>query len=136
MRARFVAYCLADERFLRDSWAPSRRPADLSLEAGLTWRRLNVVDAGLNADSRSGYVEFIATAVSDSRAYLMHEKSRFERVLPAVGVTPGSDGSALAWVYVDGKTLRSGLFSELGLGRNDACPCGSGKKTKQCCAKN
>ena len=35
----------------------------------------------------------------------------------------------------DEKTLKGGTHKKEKIGRNDPCPCGSGKKYKQCCGK-
>ena len=35
----------------------------------------------------------------------------------------------------DEKTIKGGTRKKEKVGRNDPCPCGSGKKYKQCCGK-
>ena len=37
------------------------------------------------------------------------------------------------YAHIDGKTMHDFKYSA-GIGRNDPCPCGSGKKYKKCCA--
>ena len=43
-----------------------------------------------------------------------------------------------AWRFSDGKIVgpEPKRREEPKVGRNDPCPCGSGKKYKQCCGKN
>ena len=36
----------------------------------------------------------------------------------------------------DEKTLKGGTHKKEKIGRNDPCPCGSGKKYKKCCGRN
>ena len=50
-----------------------------------------------------------------------------EQVAKPTSTSGGSDGSDSA-----GKTVRKGKK----VGRNDPCPCGSGKKYKKCCGRD
>lgn len=132
MRARFTAYRMRNVEFLLGSWHPSTRPPSLDLNDDILWRRLHV----LASDSSDDYafVEFVATAwhhdEQQPQAWLMHERSRFQRVPNAGDTTAHKD----RWQYLDGKTLRNGSFTKLRIGRQSPCPCGSGKKSKHCCA--
>ena len=47
-------------------------------------------------------------------------------------VTEATDAVAKAQAQARAKPVRTGPK----VGRNDPCPCGSGKKYKQCCGKN
>ncbi|MBK5203582.1 MAG: SEC-C domain-containing protein [Prolixibacteraceae bacterium] len=38
--------------------------------------------------------------------------------------------------FVKNKVVRKPIISSKAPGRNDSCPCGSGKKYKNCCGKN
>jgi SEC-C motif-containing protein len=53
-----------------------------------------------------------------------HERSRFIRV--------GGE-----WLFDDGEIVKNQPITREGpkIGRNDPCPCGSGKKYKKCCGK-
>lgn len=62
-------------------------------------------------------VEFKATYKDDSNIGVLHETSRFIR----------DNG---VWFYVDGDL--HGPQQE-NVGRNEPCPCGSGRKFKKCC---
>jgi len=97
MRSRFTAFALGLAAYLRASWHPSTRPADLDLDLDLdedvVWRRLQIVDtvAGGPGDE-TGLVEFRASFRGPDGAGLLHERSRFAR-----------EGDH--WFYVDGDQL-------------------------------
>ncbi|WP_369935591.1 YchJ family metal-binding protein [Xanthomonas tesorieronis] len=88
MRARYSAYVRRDADYLRASWHPSTRPAELELETRTTWLGLTVqrvVDSG--ADSAE--VAFLARyRIGGGSAVRMTEHSRFVR----------EDGH---WYYLD-----------------------------------
>ncbi|MBB4128667.1 SEC-C motif-containing protein [Xanthomonas translucens] len=88
MRARYSAYVRRDADYLRASWHPSTRPADLELETRTTWLGLTVqriVDSG--ADRAE--VAFLARyRIGGGSAVRMTEHSRFVR----------EDGH---WYYLD-----------------------------------
>ncbi|GAA5067128.1 YchJ family protein [Lysobacter panacisoli] len=91
MRSRYSAYVMGDLDYLRASWHPTTRPADLDLGdtratrwLGLEVRRHTVIDAD------HATVEFVARyKVGGAAAVRLHELSRFVR----------EDGR---WYYVDG----------------------------------
>ena len=91
MRSRFSAFAVGDVDYLLTSWHPDTRPADLTLDGTITWRRLQIVDtdAGDEADA-TGVVEFRAQYVHGDGRHILHERSRFERVKGE-------------WRYVDGE---------------------------------
>ncbi|MET0161434.1 MAG: YchJ family protein [Microbacteriaceae bacterium] len=90
MRSRFTAFALGDAAYLLRSWASATRPAELGLDAGTVWRRLQIVDAvDGGASDAEGVVEFRASYRDEEGAGLLHERSRFVR----------EDGR---WVYLDG----------------------------------
>jgi len=113
MRSRYAAYVLGRYDYLYATWHDSTRPAEGALGGtGLHWISLEVVRAASAGDV--GEVEFIASYVDRGKGRCLHETSRFVR----------EDGR---WLYVDGDCRMGDI------GRNDACPCGSGRKFKQCC---
>ena len=108
MRSRYSAYVLKDNDYLRKSWHPSTRPAELDVSGdGTPWQRLLIVSADKE------HVEFAAFYQGGQ----LHERSRF--------VCEGGQ-----WFYLDGESLPP---IEEKTGRNAPCPCGSGKKYKRCC---
>lgn len=88
MRSRYSAFALGRLAYLNDSWHPSTRPADLTLEPDVKWlglevRRHRVIDAD------HAEVEFVARSRVGGRGQRLHETSRFVR-----------EGGR--WFYVDG----------------------------------
>ena len=81
MRARYSAFALGQERFLRDSWHVSTRPAGSLLDPGLTWTGLAVTDrAGGGLLEQDGTVEFTARyRRPDGSTGRLAERSRFVR---------------------------------------------------------
>lgn len=80
MRSRYSAFAHGDADYLFRTWHPRTRPADVTVDQGITWTGLQVIDtlAGGPGDD-SGEVEFIARYESAGRAGSLHERSRFER---------------------------------------------------------
>lgn len=113
MRARYSAFEMRLPQYLYDTLHPDQRCEDelLKLEDSINsteWLSLRILSAS------ETQVEFIAFYKASPVGQL-HESSRF--------LFEGD-----RWYYVDGDVLPS-----VKLGRNDPCPCGSGKKIKQCC---
>ena len=89
MRSRYSAFALGLLDYLRDSWHPSTRPADLEpLPAGLRWLGLDV-RRHVQHDADHAIVEFVARSKLGGKAERLHETSRFVR----------ENGR---WFYVDG----------------------------------
>ena len=132
MRARYTAYVQGAIPFLRDSLTEEQR-SDFSEEEtrrwaeSSEWQGLEVVrtEAG-TADDEVGEVEFVARfrEKNGSQEHAHHERALFARV----------DGSWLyaGFVPTKGQTVRRDSPK---IGRNDPCPCGSGKKFKNCCMR-
>jgi SEC-C motif-containing protein len=133
MRARYSAYTLHDIDFVMDSTLPAGRhdsdPAAMRAWAEQAeWTGLEVVSTRDGGDGDSqGEVEFIARYNLNGVAQHHHEKSLFVK----------QDGQ---WFFKDGKVLHSGpsekpapVVNASKTGRNDPCPCGTGKKFKKCC---
>ncbi len=130
MRARYSAYAMKDIDFLRaSSCGPAlkefnhddvKKWADAAEWLGLEIHR---TEAGAEGDE-SGEVEFTARYKVKETEYRHHENAQFRRV----------DGS---WRFSDGKIIgpEPKRREEPKVGRNDPCPCGSGKKYKKCCGK-
>ena len=90
MRSRFSAFALGLEGYLLRSWHPSTRPTTLELDAGTTWRRLQIVDTVAGGEhDETGIVEFRASYRDAAGAGVIHERSRFAR-------------DAGRWAYLDG----------------------------------
>lgn len=90
MRSRFSAFAVGDAGYLRRSWHPSTRPADLTLDDDVRWYRLDVgATTGGGVFDTAGTVAFEAFWRSADGRGSLREVSRFVR---------GADG----WQYVDG----------------------------------
>ena len=125
MRSRYTAYVLRNVSYLLASWYPSTRPVTIDPATIPDWCGLQIVrtEKGTEEDTE-GVVEFRATALSGERFCQLHEVSRFVQ----------EEG---LWFYTDGDLKVDAAPAERRVqrvGRNDACPCGSGKKYKKCCS--
>ncbi|MEJ2455030.1 MAG: YchJ family metal-binding protein [Candidatus Thiodiazotropha sp.] len=128
MRARYAAFVTGQVDFLHQSLHPQHRQ-DHDIAATRRWAEkaqwmgLQVVEAKTAGDGDDeAIVEFIATYKEDGIVKPHHEISRFSK----------QDGE---WFYVDGRLVipKTATRDQPKVGRNDPCPCGSGKKYKKCC---
>ena len=139
MRSRYSAYATANIDYLKKTLAPESR-ADFDSATtkkwaqSAKWKGLKImsVDKGTENDTK-GTVEFTATYEQDGEGLDHHEVSTFRK----------SDSGE--WYFIDGDahTHREGedhhhakpqtvVREEAKVGRNEPCPCGSGKKYKKC----
>ena len=128
MRSRYCAYVKAEIDYIYDTTHASQR-SKFNREESLAWSRkaewqaleiLRTEDGGPEDDS--GIVEFVARYREKGKAVQHHEIAEFTR----------EDGR---WYFVDGHAPKPSQSIRQGpkVGRNDPCPCGSGKKYKKCC---
>jgi SEC-C motif-containing protein len=89
MRSRYCAFVLEDAVYLRATWHPSTRPAELAFEAGTKWLGLEVRSAR-QLDADHAEVEFVARSRLAGRGHRLHERSRFVR-------------ESGRWYYLDGE---------------------------------
>ena len=126
MRSRYTAYatkavdyivgtCLRDDDHGIDIEA-TKRWSEKS-----TWLGLKILQTEKGgASDEDGMVEFKATYVQGGLREEHHEKASFVK----------RDG---AWLFADGEVIPETVVREgPKIGRNDPCPCGSGKKYKKC----
>jgi SEC-C motif-containing protein len=128
MRSRFTAHAIHDFRHLHlTDLETAKKPFVEEQEApdeSVPWTRLVVHahEAGPKPDI--AFVDFSAYYKAGSGEQALHEKSEFVR----------RDGR---WFYT--RAVRTGpapiKSTAPKVGRNDPCPCGSGKKHKHCCGK-
>ncbi|ODA35982.1 hypothetical protein A8L45_02385 [Veronia pacifica] len=123
MRARYAAHELGLVDFVVSTYHPScqaeqhRQGIEDSIKSD--WLGLQVINSSIDESGKQGYVEFKAHYSDQGQQFCLHEKSRF--LLENVNNKP-------LWFYIDG------VFpGTIKAGRNDPCPCGSGKKFKKCC---
>jgi SEC-C motif-containing protein len=131
MRARYSAYATGAVDFIVSSCLREEGDGGLDVEAtkkwseGSRWLGLKILrtDKGGTMDDK-GVVEFVASYEQAG----MHEEHH------EVGGFVKKDGT---WLYESGDVIPT-TISRTGpkVGRNDPCPCGSGKKYKKCCGAN
>ena len=128
MRSRYSAFVLRNGDYLLSTLAEENRSgfdAESIAHDTTRWTGLDIIEcvAGGILD-QTGIVEFVAHFDENGKQHQLHERSNFER----------RDGK---WFYVDGifpdvSQINASPFKSKA-GRNDPCPCGSGKKFKKCC---
>jgi SEC-C motif-containing protein len=128
MRSRYSAFAAQNMDYLRDSLAPEARQdfepkSTLHWAASSQWTGLEVLATeGGQAGDETGLVEFVAHFVIEGEAKAHRERSSFRK-------NPETGG----WWFVDEvKTKKEPIVLGKQPGRNDPCPCGSGKKYKKC----
>ena len=131
MRARYSAYVVDKTQFVIETHHPETRD-DLDEKAVKEWAEetdwlgLEVLKTSAGGEGEDeGMVEFVAR-YSDERDRIRshHERSTFKR----------REGR---WYFHDGEVVKAESVVREGpkIGRNDPCPCGSGKKHKKCCGR-
>ena len=130
MRARYTSYVIGDVDFLRDSATEEVR-MDFDEAAAKAWSRaaqwhgLEIIATEKGgASDTDGVVEFRALYTANGEFCNHHEVAQFVK----------EDGG---WKFRDGELVgeKPVVREEPKVGRNDPCPCGSGKKYKKCCGK-
>ena len=125
MRSRYTAYTQSNVPYILDTTHPEKRPGytESSIRdwaQGTEWLGLTIHGAQNSADVSK--VEFTCQYKENGVVKDHHEFSEFRKV----------DGRWYFWdaeVAVHHEPVRVGPK----VGRNDVCPCGSGKKYKKCC---
>jgi SEC-C motif-containing protein len=127
MRSRYTAYAVGDIDYILGTHDPDRvKDVDqANTEAwskSAEWLGLEIVktEAGEASDTQ-GTVEFVANYKIRGTKIAHRERATFRK-----------HGSR--WVFVDGEEIKGPpvRHTEPRVGRNDPCPCGSGKKYKKC----
>ena len=130
MRARYSAYVKAEIDFIVNSTHSAQRETGDREELrkwseNSTWLGLQILKTEKGGpEDAEGFVEFIASYEDRGIHMDHHEYSEFRR----------EHGD---WFFYDGKIIGEKPFVRESprIGRNDPCPCGSGKKYKKCCGK-
>lgn len=127
MRARYSAHCLRNYTYLVDSTHPDHRDGVSEDEVSqwashVVWTGLEVHSASPGETDDQGNVSFTAHFTIKDTPQELREDATFTR----------HDGN---WYYVDGHVYGQEPYvrEEPRVGRNEPCPCGSGKKYKKCC---
>ena len=126
MRSRYTAYAKVAVDYLESSLHPAARQGFQreSVEQwakNSEWLGLQILAQTGGPDDERGSVEFVATYREGGLTHEHHELASFEK----------ADGE---WKFRDGQVIQK-PYVRPGprIGRNDPCPCGSGKKHKKCC---
>lgn len=129
MRSRYTAYAIKNLEYLRDTLLPEERD-EFDIEAARKWSEtaqwdgldiLHTEDGG--PDDETGIVDFVARYSQSGVRQAHRELGSFRK----------QDGQ---WLYVDGEVRgEPQRRATPKVGRNEPCPCGSGKKYKKCCGK-
>jgi len=125
MRSRYTAYAKGEVLWLRDSLEASQRK-DFDEKGARQWSNaewlgLSIVQSKIDEEKNTGEVEFVAKFKQGGVAREHHEVADFVR----------KNG---AWFLTEGRMVKpETVRKEQTVGRNDPCPCGSGKKFKKCC---
>ncbi len=121
MRARFSAHVLKLTDFVVATYHPScnalAEKEAIAQSVDNHWTRLEVVSSESGSNDDEGYVTFNAYLIENSQEICLSERSRFIK-------------EEQQWYYIDGELSE---VPSAKVGRNDPCPCGSGKKFKKCC---
>ncbi len=127
MRSRYTAFATGNVEYILETHDPERR-SEVDPESTETWSKqsewlgfeLISAEKGLPGDD-AGVVEFVARYKLKGVTMTHRERSVFRR-------------HGDRWVFVDGQIVNGPPMrrTEPRVGRNEVCPCGSGKKYKKC----
>ncbi len=128
MRSRYTAYAMGSIDYLyKSSCAKIQREFDADgckkWSESAEWTGMEVLrtEGGGESDDK-GVVEFIAHYSINGKPVNHHETSEFGRI-------------GGKWKFIDGEIAKMEPIRREApkVGRNDPCPCGSGRKYKKCC---
>lgn len=128
MRSRYAAYVKTEIDYIYET-THERQRDKFNRKESEAWSRktdwysleIRNTEAG-GADDQTGEVEFIARYRNKGKMAQHHEVAEFKK-----------EGDQ--WFFYDGHAPKYEQVKRNGtkIGRNDPCPCGSGKKYKKCC---
>ena len=130
MRSRYTAHVKAKVDYIYESTYEAKRkevdrPGVKSWAEKSEWLGLEIIDTrdGGEQDT-TGRVEFVAHYREKGERVRYHEIADFKK-------------QDERWYFVDGHAPRpeTVVRQTPKVGRNDPCPCGSGKKYKKCCGR-
>ena len=128
MQSRYSAYVHAEMDYIHDTTHISQRDQFNREESEAwskraDWHSLKIVrtEAGGPDDDR-GVVEFVARYREKGKMCQHHEVAEFKK-------------EGQKWYFLDGRSPGpvQAVRKRAKIGRNQPCPCGSGKKYKKCC---
>ncbi len=138
MRSRYTAFTRQNWEYLVITSHPEekKRMAKLGpdlIQDGVVWKRLEIM--GIRAggqDDFEGQVDFVAHYTKGDVEQTLRESSRFYKV-NGRWVYSRKDSMLPPVPSLPLKKPKTFVRDEAKTGRNDPCPCGSGKKHKKCC---
>ena len=142
MRSRYVAYTRGDIDYIAATIAPSSRGGfdargARAWSTQATWLGLQVLKTEKGgAEDEVGTVDFVATYRQNGDTIRHRELSRFRRTeLGEWRFVEGNTASRKADESRGSRLDKPPEFAGMAqkVGRNDLCPCGSGRKFKKCC---
>ena len=130
MRARYSAFVNTEIDFLYNTVSEDQQK-DFNYEEATDWSKnsewkgleiIETIEGGPEDDK--GTVEFIAKFIQDKQEISHHELASFKKI-------------SGKWIFMDGivPKPKQVIRETPKIGRNELCPCGSGKKFKKCCGK-
>jgi SEC-C motif-containing protein len=127
MRSRYSAYVKKELGYLLASLHPEHRTdydeqSSRAWAEGAEWHGIRILKTiGGGPEDSEGQVEFVVSYTEKGNKQEHHELSTFKK----------ENG---AWYFATGKTMPKPIVRvDPKTGRNDPCPCGSGRKFKKCC---
>jgi SEC-C motif-containing protein len=127
MRSRYSAYVKKEIGYILTSLHPDNRAGydENSTRAwaeSADWHGIKILKTiGGNAEDSEGQVEFVVSFTEKETRQEHHELSTFKK-------------QGGTWYFATGKTMPRPVSRAVPkTGRNEPCPCGSGKKYKKCC---
>ncbi|MCI5606465.1 MAG: YchJ family protein [Treponema sp.] len=129
MRARYSSYVKHEIDYILNSCEEGEGIAEVDRQATEDWSKqsqwngLKILRTEKGEKEDEAIVEFEADYTLHNMHDIHHEISLFKKI---------NDD----WKYVAGNVIPT-TVKRVGakIGRNDPCPCGSGKKYKQCCGR-
>jgi len=124
MRSRYTAYSMANTEYIKNTMKGKPLINFNESEAKqwaqtVIWTGLKVIQS-YDETPEKGFVEFSAHFMEGNQLNIIHELSEFHR-------------ENNLWFYADGVNKDSSAKSNRQkITRNSSCPCGSGKKFKNC----
>lgn len=130
MRSRYAAYVMHEIDHISNTCVRETEDAEIDMEETRRWSEesqwqgLKIISTQMGGENDTeGVVEFSATYTRKGFKDVHLEQAHFKK----------ENGK---WLYSHGSLIPTTIIrSEKKVGRNEKCPCGSGKKYKQCCGK-